>query len=46
MNKRVEVTALVELFSTFFEKIAFTHSEKDIMMKNLAKFKTFLYGNQ
>lgn len=44
-DKSVEITVLVELFSTFFEKITFSHPEKDVLMKNLAKFKAFLYGN-
>jgi hypothetical protein len=46
MNKQVEITVLVELFSTFFEKITLTHPDKDSLMKHLSKFKSFLYSNQ
>ena len=46
MNKSVETTVLVELFSTFFEKITLAHPEKDFLMKELAKFKNFIYTNQ
>jgi len=45
-EKAVEITVLVELFSTFFEKITTAHPEKEVLMKNLGKFKSFLYGNQ
>ncbi|KAL4508177.1 hypothetical protein ABPG72_021550 [Tetrahymena utriculariae] len=45
-DKSVEITVLVELFSTFFEKITFVHPDKEILIKNLSKFKNFLYGNQ
>ena len=45
MNKSVEITVLVELFSTFFDKITLSHPEKDFLMKELSNFKNFLYSN-
>jgi len=46
MNKQVETTVFIELFSTFFEKITLNHPEKENLMKHLSKFKSFLYTNQ
>ena len=43
MNKSVETTILVELFSTFYEKITMNHPDKDQLMKDLLNFKGFLY---
>lgn len=44
-QQQVEITVLVELFSTFFDKITFSHPERDIMMKDLSQFKEVLYQN-
>ena len=41
MNKSVEITVLVELFSTFFEKITLTHPDKDALMKYLSAVQEF-----
>lgn len=46
MDNSIEVTVLVELFSTFFEKITLQHPEKEILMKDLSKFKSSIYQNQ
>lgn len=46
MNKQVETTVLIELFSTFYEKIILNHPQKDFLMKELSKFKSYLYLNQ
>jgi len=35
INNSVEITVLVELFSTFFEKSANTHLHKDLLLKYL-----------
>ena len=45
INNSVEITVLVELFSTFFEKSTNAHSHKDILLKYLNQFKNFLYKN-
>ena len=45
VNNSVEITVLVELFSTFFEKSTSSHSQKDILLKYLNQFKNFLYKN-
>ncbi|KRX01644.1 hypothetical protein PPERSA_03728 [Pseudocohnilembus persalinus] len=45
-NTQVETTAIVELFSTFFDKITSQHPEKDEMMKDLQQLKGQIYQNQ
>lgn len=45
-NQQVEITVLVELFSTFFDKITVSHPERDTMIKDLSQFKESLYQHQ
>jgi hypothetical protein len=44
MSKSVETTVIVELFSTFFDKLTANHPEKSMLNNSLSDFKNFLYS--
>ncbi len=45
MQNQTESTVLVELFSTFFDKLIKDHPEKLTLQKNLTDFKNLLYNH-
>eukprot|EP01017_Pseudomicrothorax_dubius_P030670 TRINITY_DN3847_c0_g2_i1.p1 TRINITY_DN3847_c0_g2~~TRINITY_DN3847_c0_g2_i1.p1 ORF type:complete len:814 (-),score=173.82 TRINITY_DN3847_c0_g2_i1:143-2584(-) len=42
----VETTVIIELFSTFFEKLTWSHPQRESLLKTLQTFKYTLYNNQ
>ncbi len=45
MQNQTESTVLVELFSTFFDKLIKDHPDKHALQKNLNDFKNILYNH-
>jgi hypothetical protein len=41
----VERTTMIELFSTFFDRLTSTHPQREMMLKSLYHFKSHLYSN-
>lgn len=41
----VERPTLIELFSTFFDRMSSNHPHRDVMIKELYYFKSHLYSN-
>jgi hypothetical protein len=45
MNKSVETTVVIELFSTFFEKLTLNHKYKMELNHHLSDLKSVLYSS-
>lgn len=45
MSATVAPATLIELFSTFFDRMCSNHPQRDTMIRELFQFKSYLYGN-